>query len=234
MSTSNKTTATDTSTCSTSNISASEKKKRESASQREKKAAQLRLFAYRNIENVLQDDVTVAGRPFAFRPRKCVLPFLRVTRRLGLSVNGVLNEALVFYFNAQAKDGGLRDDVRLAQLCGEELKLVRLNKLMLRSGAYLDGYAEKVLKGGAEREDVKLGRKALAALAKDEEPIFKRMIAKREAIIREVLEILDRQLPKDEYVLKGEEGFQEHVKKSKSRRARRDSNHFKGGEKQQW
>jgi hypothetical protein len=113
----------------------------------------------------------------------------------------VLNDALVFYFDAFGEGGGLRDDVRLAVLRKEEQQLVQLNKLMLRSGAYLDSYAVKVLRGGSY-EDAKLGRKPLAALAKDEEPIFRRMAARREAIVREILGILDKQLPKSEYVLK--------------------------------
>jgi len=204
--------ATDTSTCSTL---PSQKKKPNSDVAAEKKPIQLRIRGWQDIENVLQNDVTVACRPFAFRPWKNVLPFLKVVRKLGLSANAVLNEALVFYFDAYAKDSRLRDSVRLAQLCGEEQRLVRLNKLMLRSGAYLDSYAEKVLKGGVrDLEDSKLGRKPLAALSKAEEPIFKRMVARREAIVREVLEILNRQLPSSEYVLKEE-------RKRKSSRSKR-------------
>jgi hypothetical protein len=133
---------------------------------------------------------------------------------MGLNVNSVLNDALVLYFDAYAKSGVLRDDVCLASLIKEEHRLVQLNKVMLRSGAYLDSYASKVLKGG-NRDDAKLGRVPLAALSKDEPPIFKRVTARREAIIREILEILDRQLPKQQYVLKED-------RPSKSRRRRRD------------
>jgi len=192
--------ATVTSTCSTST---SNDKKRVLGTIDEKKPIQLRVQAFQHVENVLRDDVAIACKPFGFRPRRSVLPFLRVVRKMRLNVNAVLNDALVFYFDAYAKDGDLRDDVRLAQLCKEEQRLIQLNKLMLRSGAYLDSYADKVLKGG-DREDAKLGRKPLAALSKDEEPIFRRMAARREAIVREILEILDRQLPEREYVLKDE------------------------------
>jgi len=193
-----KTNATDTSTCSTSPSPLEEANSKRICGN---KPIQTRVEIFQKAENVLQNDVAIACKPFAFRPRRCVLAFLRVARKMGLSVNAVLNEALIFYFDAYVKDNALRDDVRLAQLCSEEQKLVRLNKLMLRSGAYLDSYAGKVLKGG-DRVDAKLGRAPLAALSKDEEPIFKRMVAKREAIVREIIEILSRQLPKEEYVLK--------------------------------
>ena len=43
-----------------------------------------------------------------------------------------------------------------------------LNKVMLRSDAYLDLYADKVLHGDKARLDAKLGRSPLDALAPDE------------------------------------------------------------------
>ncbi len=204
--------ATDTSTRSTSPSNADKRGKRRVG---EKKPVQLRVKPFQKRGNVLHDDVAIACRPFAFRPQKRVLPFLRVARKMGLSRNSVLNDAVVYYFDAFAKDSKLRDDVRLAKLMKEEKQLIQFNRVMLRSGAYLDSYATKVLEGGS-REDAKLGRKPLGVLAPEEEPVFRRMIARREAVVKEIREILDRRLPEDEYVLK-ENRRARREKKSKSR-----------------
>ncbi len=193
--------ATDTSARSTSPSNADKLGKRRVG---EKKPVQLRVKPFQKRENVLHDDVAIACRPFAFRPQKRVLPFLRVARKMGLTRNSVLNDALVFYFDAFAEDSRLRDEARLAVLLKEEQRLIRLNRVMLRSGAYLDLYADKVLRGGGAREAARLGRRPLGALAPEEEPVFRRMIARREAVVEEIREILDRRLPEDEYVLKDE------------------------------
>lgn len=213
-----KSSATDTSARSTSPSNTEE---RGDSAVRRKKPVQMRVRPFQKDGNVLREDVASACRPFGFRPQKRVLPFLRAVRRLGLGVNCVLNDALVFYFDAFAKDSGLRNEARLAVLLKEEQRLVQLNRVMLRSGAYLDLYADKVLRGGKAREDAKLGRRPLAALSPNEEPIFKRMVARREAVVKEILEILDRWLPKAEYVLK-EDRPAESRRKSRSRR--RDKN----------
>lgn len=154
--------------------------------------------------DVIHNDVTVACKTTGFRPWRCVVPLLRYLKRKRFNVNAVLNRALLFYLKAEVDDDWLRDEARLALLLKEEQWLIRLNKVMLRSGAYLDLYADKVLRGSKARLDAKLGRKPLAALAPDEEPIFKRLIARREAVVKEIKEILGRRLPKDEYVLKDE------------------------------
>lgn len=174
-------------------------KKRGKRTIRRKKRVQTSVSTF---QSVLHDDVTVACRPFGFRPWRSVSPLVVYLRRKGFRVNAVLNRALLFYLNAEASDSGLRDEARLCLLLREEQRLIHLNRVMLRSGAYLDLYADKVLRGGKARLDAKLGRKPLAALAPREEPIFKRMIARREAVVKEIREILARRLPKPEYVLK--------------------------------
>ena len=208
--------ATDTSTCSTS----TNKPKRCRA--RGKEHVQTRVSTF---QNVLQDDVAIAGKPFGFRPWKSVRPLVRFLRSKGFSVNAVLNKALLYFLDAEASDDWLRDEARLVLLLREEQQLIQLNKVMLRSGAYLDLYADKVLRGGRARLDAKLGRKPLGALAPDEEPIFKRMVARREAIVQEIREIMGRRLPEKEYVLKDERPV---TKKSWSRR--RAKNKLEGGE----
>ena len=122
---------------------------------------------------------------------------------------------------AEVDDDWLQDEARLCLLLREEQRLIRLNKVMLRSGAYLDLYADKVLLGGKARLDAKLGRRPLSALAPDEEPIFRRMVARREAVVGEIKEILARRLPKGEYVLKDERPL---ARKSRSSKALHDKN----------
>jgi hypothetical protein len=153
---------------------------------------------------VQHDDVALASRSFGFRPWVSVLGLIGFLKRKGFSVNAVLNRALLFYLDAQADGDCLRDEARLVLLLREEERLIRWNRVLLRSGAYLDSYADKVLRGGESRLDAKLGRKPLAALAPDEEPIFKRMVARREAVVHEIKEILARRLPENEYVLRNE------------------------------
>lgn len=172
---------------------------RENSGVHEKKREQSRVQPF---SDVIHSDVAIACKTSGFRPWRCVVPLLRYLRRKGFKVNAVLNRALLFYLKAEVDDDWLRDKARLGLLLKEEQRLMRLNRVMLRSGAYLDLYADKVLRGGKARLDAKLGRKPLAALAPEEEPIFKRMIARREAVVREIREILARRLPRPEYVLK--------------------------------
>jgi hypothetical protein len=68
---------------------------------------------------------------------------------------------------------------------------------MLRSGAYLPGYAEKVLKEKRQPDQdcgpftysVGEGDRPLRALNREEEQVFRRIIARREEIIGEVTRI---------------------------------------------
>jgi len=170
-------------------------------------------------EKVTPDDVATARKKMSFRPwvnNRGLVEFLRCK---GFHLNDVLNRALAFYFNVNSSVDSVRDFARLSLLFAEEKRLVQLNKVMLRSGAYLDLYAEKVLRGGESRDDAKLGRKPLDALAPNETPIFKRMVARREAITKEIVEILGRLLPEEEYVLKDDrEGSLAHVKRLRSRK----------------
>ena len=205
----------------TSNCNTSPDRRGEGAVSR-KKPAQTRIQPF---SDVLQGDVSVALRNFSFRPWRSVGPLVRYLRRKRSSVNAVLNRALLFYLRVEVGDDWLRDEARLVLLLKEEQRLIRLNRVMLRSGAYLDLYADKVLRGGRAREEAKLGRRPLAALAPDEEPVFRRMMARREAVVKEIREILARRLPRSEYVLKDERP----ARRSRSQRCAQ--NKRKGGEK---
>ena len=169
------------------------------------------------LEKVIPDDVATARRSFPFRPWVSNRGLVEFLRRKGFHLNEVLNSALCVYLGQDGQVDRLRDFARLSLLMAEEKMLVRYNKMMLRSGAYLDLYAQKVLKGGVSRDDAKLGRKPLDAYAPNETPIFKRNTARREAIIKESVEIMSRVLPEEEYVLKNErENLREHAKRQRS------------------
>jgi len=91
---------------------------------------------------------------------------------------------------------------RLAKLLHEEWELMQSGRVVLRSGAFLDGYAAKLIEGN-EKLSVRLGRQPLRALADEREVnVVKRLLARREAVVQEILSIQDRLLPADEYVLK--------------------------------
>lgn len=207
--------ATDTSNCITS------QDKRGNGAIRRKKPVQTRVKPF---SDVIRGDVAIACRVTGFRAWRSVEPLLRYLKRKRFNVNAVLNRALLFYLRAEVDEDWLRDEARLALLLKEEQRLIRLNRVMLRSGAYLDLYADKVLRGGKARLDAKLGRRPLAALAPDEEPIFRRMVARREAVVGEIREILARRLPEGEYVLKDE-------RPRRKSRSRRRAIRRKGGEK---
>lgn len=130
-----------------------------------------------------------------------------------VSLNRVLNEGFLLWLGAKSEDE-LRLRSRLAQLLHEEHELMQSGRVVLRSGAFLDSYAAKLIEGN-EKLSAKLGRQPLGALAnKQEVSVVKRLLARREAVVNEILEIQDKLLPKDEYVLKDERP----LKRSKSRR----------------
>ena len=175
--------------------------KRGKGADRRKKPVQTRVKPF---SDVIHNDVAIASRVSSFRAWRSVVPLLRYLKRKRFNVNAVLNRALLFYLRVEVDDDWLRDEARLQLLLREERRLIQLNRVMLRSGAYLDLYADKVLKGGSRenREAAKLGRKPLGALAPNEVPVFRRMVARREAVVGEIKEILARRLPEAEYVLK--------------------------------
>jgi hypothetical protein len=159
---------------------------------------------------------------YRFRPWMSVVPLIRDLRRRvpNVSLNRVLNESFLLWLGGKNEDE-LRLKSRLAGLLQEEHELMQTNRVILRSGAFLDSYVAKLVEGN-EGLSVKLGRQPLGALAnKKEVSIVLRLLARREAIVNEILDIQNLLLPGSEYVLKADrESFPDYVKKTK------------GGEKQ--
>jgi len=117
-------------------------------------------------------------------------------RREGVSFNEVVNRAVQgFLGDCSLKELKLR--ARLAGLMREEAELRRICSCMLRSGAYLPSYAERVLKeekgpdreGGPFTYSAGEGDRPLRALNREEEQVFRKIIARREEIVCEVTRI---------------------------------------------
>jgi len=155
---------------------------------------------------------------FRWQPWVSVESLVRDLRRRfpDVSLNRVLNEGFLLRLGQRSEDE-LRLRCRLAQLLHEEHELMQTGRVILRSGAFLDPYAAKLIEGN-EKLSVKLGRQPLGALTGTKEVnVVKRLLARREAVVQEILDIQNKLLPSEEYVLKSE-------RFSKSRRRRRDKN----------
>ena len=121
---------------------------------------------------------------------------LQFCKREGLSFNEVVNLA-VQAFLGKCDLRELRLRARVAELLREEVELRRVCSCMLRSGAYLPGYAERVLKTEKgkplERSPFRFSReesdRPLACLSRSEEKVFRKICARREEIAREVAEV---------------------------------------------
>lgn len=141
-------------------------------------------------------------RVVSWRPWVSVEPLVRWLEKHRFVVNRVLNEAFLEWVGGLG-DEKLRLKARLFRLLDEERELRQTMRVILRSGAFLDGYAAKLVEGD-EKLSVKLGRQPLAALAsKEEVEIVKRILARREAVVSEICLIEKELLPKIEYELKG-------------------------------
>lgn len=104
---------------------------------------------------------------------------------------------------------------RRVVLMKEEESLRQRMRVILRSGAFLDSYAHKLLEGGSPGDARRDGRVPLRALSRKDEAIVRRMLARREAVVAELREIEDRLLPKEKYRLRPR-------RRSRSRRHRRE------------
>ena len=118
-------------------------------------------------------------------------------RREGLSFNAVVNLSVQAFLD-QCSVRKLRLRAKLSVLLKEESGLRKTCSCMLRSGAYLPSYAEKVLKeqkGNPSAKDspftfsVGEGDRPLRALSRSEEKVFRKICGRREEIAREVAEI---------------------------------------------
>lgn len=154
-------------------------------------------------------------RVVPWRPWVNVEPLVRWLEKHRFTVNRVLNEAFLDWVG-EGGDETLRLKARLYRLLDEERELRQVHRVILRSGAFLDGYAAKLIEG-KEELSVRLGRQPLTALAsKKEETIIKRNLARREAVVKEICEIHEKLLPREEYVLKSKRKSRKHRKKKSS------------------
>lgn len=136
-----------------------------------------------------------------WRPWVRALPVVRWLRKNGFVVNQVLNEALLDWVGHEG-DAKVKLRARLYVLQDEENRLRQTMRIVLRSGAFLPSYAAKLVQGD-EKLSVKLGRQPLDAIAtKEEANIVKRILARREAIVKEILEIENELLPQEKYELR--------------------------------
>jgi hypothetical protein len=92
-------------------------------------------------------------------------------------------------------------EVRRQQLLAEEAGLRQILKVLLRSGAYLPQYAQKLFEGRDPKDFAyRKGRLPLPALASaKEQEIVRRILARRERIVMELIEIADKLLPKEQF-----------------------------------
>ena len=126
---------------------------------------------------------------------------LRFCRETGLAKNKAVNLALQQFLGSSTQASEeLRLRVHLTELIHEESQLRRQSRVMLRSGSFLPKYADRILR--PQDSFVKQGQQPLRALSKKEEGIFRRILGRREQIVKEIVEIQDRLLPKKKFRLK--------------------------------
>lgn len=139
----------------------------------------------------------------------------RLAKDTGVSFNRLVNLAVQgFLGQSSLASEELKLRARLAQLLREESNLRRQSRVMLRSGSFLPKYADRILR--PQESFVREGQQPLRALSKKEEQIFRRILARREKIVKEIVEIQDKLLPKEKFRLK--------PKRSRSRRRDKNQN----------
>jgi len=136
-----------------------------------------------------------------WRPWVRVLPVVRWLKKNGFVVNRVLNEALLEWVGNEGNEK-LKLRARLYTLLAEENELRQTMRVILRSGAFLPSYAAKLVQGD-EKLSARLGRQPLDAIAsKEEAEIVRRILARRERVTKEIIEIEKKLLPKESYKLR--------------------------------
>lgn len=159
---------------------------------------------------------------------RSVYPLLRAfARRTKTPVNALVNLAVQSFIGASDEEQ-LKVLAEIEQLCREDSQLRRVSSTMLRSGAYLTKYADKLFRApwDPERDRTspfnypRKGEVPLKALNAKEEAIMRRVLARREAIAERIAELLDHVLPAEKFRLR--------PKRSRSRA--RAKNRRKGGD----
>jgi len=119
---------------------------------------------------------------------------VRFCREHKVSVNRVVNLAVQSWLGAcDVKE--LRLKAKLAGLLKEEAELRRVCNAMLRSGSYLPGYVQRVLREpGRPVSLVRSKQVPLKALSPKEEKVFRRIASRREEIAQEIAAIMEQLL----------------------------------------
>jgi len=148
----------------------------------------------------------------------------RFCREKNVSFNKVVNRA-VEEFLGMVDVEELKLAAKLEQLLREEAGLRRVSNAMLRSGSYLPGYVQRVLKEpGRPLSHLPDPQRPLKALNPKEERVFRKIAARREQIASEIAEI-------QEQLLKNVKPFRLKPDLHKrSRSCRHGKNTEKGGE----
>lgn len=112
----------------------------------------------------------------------------------GVSFNQVVNRAVSEFLGA-CDVQELRLKAKLAVLLKEEAELRRVSVCMLRSGSYLPGYVQRVLREpGRSLSHLPDPQRPLKALSPKEERVFRRIATRREQIAKEIAEIQEQLL----------------------------------------
>lgn len=119
-----------------------------------------------------------------------VFPLVRrFCREHGFVFNEVVNRACL-QFLGSADVGELRLRARVSVLLREEAELRRVCRVMLRSGSYLPGYVQRVLKEpGRPLSHLPDPQTPLKALNPKEEKVFRKIATRREKIAQEIADI---------------------------------------------
>jgi len=129
--------------------------------------------------------------------------------RTGSSFSSVVNFLLekAFCDGLGEVEEGLRLEVRREQLLAEERSLRERLKVILRSGAYLRDYVEKLLLGDSEQisnRKIRIG--IFAHVDAKELNVVLRILKRREDLVAELIEIEDQLLPEEPYSFMVTEG----------------------------
>jgi len=118
----------------------------------------------------------------------------RFCRDRNVAFNRVVNLAVQSFLGACDVEE-LKLKVRLAGLLREEAELRRVSSCMLRSGSYLPGYVQRVLREpGRSLSHLPDPQRPLKALNPREERVFRKIAARREQIAEEIAVITEQLL----------------------------------------
>ena len=119
---------------------------------------------------------------------------VRFCREYGVPFNQVVNRAIESFLGVCDREE-MQLLARREALLREEAELRRVCNAMLRSGSYLAGYAQKVLREpGRSLSLVRDGQVPLKALNPGEERVFRKILGRREMIAAEIAEIQEQLL----------------------------------------